>query len=86
MRDDRSADRKNPWARKFYRFQIQGPNAMKVMTKALKKAPPELKMFNWTKLKIAGKEVGALRHGMAGQPGFELFGPMKDYETIHAAS
>jgi len=48
VRDDRSADRKNPWARKFYRFQIQGPNAMKVTTKLLKKTPPELKMFNWT--------------------------------------
>jgi glycine cleavage system aminomethyltransferase T len=34
-------------------------------------------MFNWTYLKIAGKQVGALRHGMAGQPGYELFGPMK---------
>jgi syringate O-demethylase len=85
VRDDRSADRKNPWARKFYRFQIQGPNAMKVTTKLLKKAPPELKMFNWTTLKIAGKQVGALRHGMAGQPGFELFGPMKDYEAVHSA-
>jgi glycine cleavage system aminomethyltransferase T len=85
VRDDRSADRKNPWARKFYRFQIQGPNAMKVTTKLLKKTPPELKMFNWTTLKIAGKQVGALRHGMAGQPGYELFGPMKDYEAVHSA-
>jgi glycine cleavage system aminomethyltransferase T len=85
VRDDRSADRANPKARKTYRFQVQGPNAMKVMTKALKKAPPDLKFFNMTKVKIAGKTVEALRHGMAGQPGFELFGPAKDGDAVLAA-
>jgi glycine cleavage system aminomethyltransferase T len=85
VRDDRSADRANPKARKTYRFQVQGPNAMKVMTKALKKAPPDLKFFNMTKVKIAGKTVEALRHGMAGQPGFELFGPTKDGDAVLAA-
>src|SRR5213075_3054497 len=29
-----------------------------------------------------GKQVSALRHGMAGQPGFELFGPWEDGETV----
>ncbi len=32
--------------------------------------------------KIAGKKVEALRHGMAGQPGFELFGPAKDGDAV----
>ncbi len=85
VRDDRSADRKNPHGRKTYRYQLQGPNAMKVMTKLLKKAPPDLKFFNMCELKIAGKKLTALRHGMAGQPGFELFGPAKDGPTILAA-
>jgi len=85
VRDDRSADRANPKARKTYRFQVQGPNAMKVMTKVLKKAPPDLKFFNMTTFKIAGKTVEALRHGMAGQPGFELFGPAKDGDVVLAA-
>jgi syringate O-demethylase len=81
-RDDRSADRKNPLARKTYRYQVQGPNAMKVMAKVLKKNPPDLKFFNMTTMKIAGKTVTALRHGMAGQPGFELFGPAKDGKAV----
>ncbi|MEO6080447.1 MAG: aminomethyl transferase family protein [Steroidobacteraceae bacterium] len=85
VRDDRSADRKNPNARKTYRYQVQGPNAMKVMTKVLKKAPPDLKFFNMADIKIAGKTVHALRHGMAGQPGFELFGPAKDGEAVLSA-
>ena len=34
---------------------------------------------------IAGKDVIALRHGMAGQPGYELFGPWEDYDAVHDA-
>src|SRR6478752_1082364 len=71
--------------RKNYRFQVQGPNAFKVMNKAVGGTVPELKFFNMTTLKIAGKDVRALRHGMAGQPGYELFGPWDDYDAVHAA-
>ncbi len=85
VRDERSASRPNPTARLTYRYQVQGPNAMKVMEKVLGKKPPELKFFNMCDLYIAGKKVRALRHGMAGQPGFELFGPSEDGEAVKDA-
>jgi syringate O-demethylase len=68
--------------RKSYRFQVQGPNAMKVMEKALGRTPPDLKFFNMTTLTIGHRQVRALRHGMAGQPGFELFGPWEEGEEV----
>jgi glycine cleavage system aminomethyltransferase T len=82
--DQRSALRSDG-RRKSYRFQIQGPNAMKVIAKILGMTPPELKFFNMTTLTIAGKTVRALRHGMAGQPGWELFGPWDDGEAVREA-
>ncbi len=83
--DQRSAARPDPFNRTNYRFQIQGPNAMKVMEKVLGKAPPDLKFFNMCWMKIAGRNVRALRHGMAGQPGFELFGPYGEGEIVREA-
>lgn len=82
--DERTAKRTDG-RRKSYRFQIQGPNAMKVMEKVLGETPPDLKFFNMTMMTIAGREVHALRHGMAGQPGFELFGPWDDGEAVRMA-
>ena len=35
-----------------------------------------------TEFVIAGHRVRALRHGMAGQPGFELFGPWADGDDV----
>lgn len=84
-RDERTAVRKDPENRKNYRYQIQGPNSMKVMEKALGHAPPDLKFFHMTRFTIGGCAVRALRHGMAGQPGFELFGPWADRETVRQA-
>lgn len=71
--------------RKSYRFQIQGPKAMQVLGKALGTKPPGLKFFNMTSMTIAGRTVRALRHGMAGQPGYELFGPWEEGEEIRQA-
>ena len=34
---------------------------------------------------IAGHEVRALRHGMVGEPGLELFGPWEDGDEVRAA-
>jgi len=83
-RDERWAMRQDG-NRNSYRFQIQGPNAMKIIEKAIGATPPELKFFHMTRLRIGGKDVRALRHGMAGQPGFELFGPWEDYGAVHSA-
>ena len=82
--DQRSALRTDG-RRKAYRFQVQGPNAMKTIAKVIGKTPPELKFFNMTTLTIAGKTVSALRHGMAGQPGWELFGPWDEGEAVREA-
>jgi len=71
--------------RRGYRFQVQGPNAMQVIEKVLGQTPPELKFFNMTTLTIAGKTVRALRHGMAGQPGWELFGPFEEEAPVREA-
>jgi syringate O-demethylase len=83
--DERSAARKDPFNRKSYRFQIQGPNAMKTLEKVLGAKPPEVKFFHVTTLTIAGKKVTALRHGMAGQPGFELVGPYAEGDAVREA-
>ena len=83
--DERSALAHGPAAARSYRFQVQGPNAMKVMEKAIGGTPPELKFFNMTTVTIAGRPVRALRHGMAGQPGYELFGPWDDGEAVRDA-
>jgi syringate O-demethylase len=79
--DQRSALRTDG-RRKSYRFQVQGPNAMNVIEKALGSTPPELRFFTMTTVTIAGRTVRALRHGMAGQPGWELFGPWDDGDAV----
>jgi glycine cleavage system aminomethyltransferase T len=84
-RDERAVARQGPIVRKAYRYQVQGPNAMKVIEKVIGKTPPNIRFFNGCVLIIAGREVRALRHGMAGQPGFELFGPWADGEEVRAA-
>lgn len=84
-RDERTAARPDPETRRSYRFQLQGPNAMQTLEKAMGQTPPELKFFHMARLTIAGAEVRALRHGMAGQPGYELFGPWADYDTVRNA-
>jgi glycine cleavage system aminomethyltransferase T len=71
--------------RRHYRYQVQGPNAMQVLEKALGHMPEDLKFFNMRTEHIGGKDVCALRHGMAGQPGWELFGPWEDGPAVHEA-
>ena len=84
-RDERAVARTGPITRRVYRYQVQGPNALQTMEKALGRKPPDLKFFNMTQVSIAGCRVNALRHGMAGQPGFELFGPWEQGEEVKAA-
>jgi len=61
--------------RDVFRFQLQGPNALALLKEIVDAPLPEIKFFHIGELKIAGHTIRALRHGMAGRPGFELYGP-----------
>ncbi|GAA1360583.1 aminomethyltransferase family protein [Arthrobacter rhombi] len=74
-----------PVQRRYWRFQIQGPNAWKIIEK-LNGAPVEqLKFFTMDTMQIAGQAVRTLRHGMAGAPGLEIWGPYESYDKIRDA-
>ena len=87
LKDDRSPSnpKGNAVIRKSYRFQIQGPNAWKVIEKLHGSKPPEVKFFHMDTINIAGRKVRALRHGMAGAPGLEIWGPYEEREEIREA-
>lgn len=70
---------------KLYRYELQGPTARPVVEALIGKPLPETNFFSMTEFTIAGHHVRALRHGMAGQPGFELFGPWEDGEAVRDA-
>src|SRR5690554_885055 len=87
VKDDRSPSRPmgKPVVRKSYRFQIQGPNAWDLIEKLNGGPVPKIKFFNMDTIKIAGRTVRALRHGMAGAPGLEIWGPYEEGDEIRAA-
>lgn len=85
--DDRSPSRLmgKPVTRIHYRYQIQGPNAEQLIEKLNGGPFPNIKFFNMDYINIAGRKVRALRHGMAGAPGLEIWGPYEEGEDIRAA-
>jgi vanillate/3-O-methylgallate O-demethylase len=86
-RDDRSPSIPDGKAvnRTHYRYQIQGPNAAKILEKLNGGPIPDVKFFHMDYINIAGRKVRALRHGMAGEPGLEIWGPYAEREEIRAA-
>jgi vanillate/3-O-methylgallate O-demethylase len=74
-----------PVFRKYYRYQIQGPNAQDVIKKLNGGTFPDIKFFNMGQISIAGRKVRALRHGMAGAPGLEVWGPYAEGDEIRTA-
>jgi vanillate/3-O-methylgallate O-demethylase len=85
--DDRSPSRPmgRPVTRTLYRFQIQGPAAADLIRKLHGGPPPEIPFFHMDRISLAGRKVRALRHGMAGQPGLEIFGPYDEGDEVRAA-
>ena len=85
--DDRSPMRPmgKPVTRSVWRFQIQGPKAWPIIEKLNGGPLEQLKFFNMSTMRIAGKTVRTLRHGMSGAPGLEIWGPYAQQEEIRAA-
>jgi vanillate/3-O-methylgallate O-demethylase len=71
--------------RNFYRFQIEGPFALKLLAKLHGGPLPEIKFFRSGTLNIAGCKVRGMRHSMGGVPGLELSGPWEDRDKVKGA-
>jgi vanillate/3-O-methylgallate O-demethylase len=86
-KDDRSPSHPygKPVTRKYWRFQIQGPNAWQVIEKVNGGPVEQLKFFRMAQMNVGGRQVRTLRHGMAGEPGLELWGPYETYDETREA-
>ena len=70
--------------RTHYRFQIQGPDANKIFEKVNGGPVPDVKFFHVDWINVGSRRVRALRHGMAGAPGLEIWGPYADKHYIQS--
>ncbi|MBT8409097.1 MAG: aminomethyltransferase family protein [Alphaproteobacteria bacterium] len=70
--------------RTHYRFQIQGPDAPKIFDKINGGPVPDIKFFHVDWINVGGRRVQALRHGMAGAPGLEIWGPYADKHYVQS--
>ena len=68
-----------------YVYQIQGPHALELMNEVTGGTLPKIGFFGIGEFQIRGRPVRALRHGMAGAPGFEIFGPWTDQPVVMEA-
>jgi vanillate/3-O-methylgallate O-demethylase len=87
IRDDRSPSHPRGKAviRRHYRYQIQGPKAAQILERLNGGPLPDVKFFNMDAIKIKGRQVRCLRHGMAGAPGLEIWGPYEQADEIREA-
>ncbi|GAA3339291.1 aminomethyltransferase family protein [Curtobacterium pusillum] len=69
----------------LFRYQVQGPLAMEVVARAFGGPLPEIKFFHSQPVVLAGKHIRALRHGMAGQAGYEFIGRYEDHQAVKDA-
>lgn len=80
-RDNNTAD--NPTGRRRqFRFGMDGPFAGEIFAEVVEGSVPEIPFFCTRTVRIAGCEVLALRHGMAGHKGVELSGPYEMADAV----
>jgi len=65
-----------------FRFGMDGPNAGEIFKEVVEGEVPDIPFFRTAQVKIAGCDVLALRHGMAGHKGVEMSGPFSEYDTV----
>jgi vanillate/3-O-methylgallate O-demethylase len=71
--------------RRHCRYQLQGPNAWALIEELNGGPLADVPFFHLTELTIAGHRVDALRHGMAGSHGLEIWAPWELRDELRAA-
>lgn len=76
----------NPGGRRtVYRYQLEGPDAPALIEQLIGGPLPEAPRSHIIPVTIGGRQVSAMRHTMAGNPGAEFFGPWDDGPAIREA-
>ncbi|MFE4216248.1 aminomethyl transferase family protein [Streptomyces sp. NPDC056844] len=83
--DPSSAFRPGGRAPQLFRYQVQGPLAVQLVEKVFGAPIPDTKFFHATPIVLDGRHFEALRHGMAGQAGYEFIGPWEHAAYVHEA-
>ncbi|MYF87092.1 MAG: hypothetical protein F4178_12160, partial [Rhodospirillaceae bacterium] len=76
-------------------LSIEGPDAERLLSDTIINAEvlnranggpvPDIKFFHMDRINVGKRRVKALRHGMAGTPGLELWGPYEEGEEVRTA-
>ncbi|XVU28043.1 aminomethyl transferase family protein [Actinoplanes sp. CA-054009] len=82
--DPSSAFRSSPEP-KLFRFQVQGLLAQQLVEDVFGGPLPPTRFFHWTTVTLDGRTFRALRHGMAGQAGYEFIGDWADGAYVKEA-
>lgn len=82
-RDERSLN--NPRPRKTFRFEIQGPQAWRLIEKLNGGPLEQPRFFQMGALRVVGRPFRSLRHGMGGAPGLEFWGPVEQGAAVKTA-
>ena len=83
--DPSSAFRPGGGDPELFRFQIQGPLAQELVESAFRGPLPPTKFFHASPVELGGRRFRALRHGMAGQAGYEFIGPWEHAAAVREA-
>ena len=67
-----------------FRYQVQGPNADKLMEELNGGPLPDIAFFKMGRFKIGPHEVVVLNHRMSGAPGYEFWGPSDVAENVQS--
>jgi vanillate/3-O-methylgallate O-demethylase len=70
---------------RLFRYQVQGPLAQDLVERAFGGPLPATKFFHSSPVTLDGRNFRALRHGMAGQPGYEFIGDWADATAVKDA-
>ncbi len=70
--------------RRLFRFQVQGPNADKILEELNGGPLPEIPFFKMGQFNIGLHRVTALNHRMSGAPGYEFWGPSAEGDAVRA--
>jgi vanillate/3-O-methylgallate O-demethylase len=69
----------------WFKFQVSGPDSVHVIERMGGEGIRDIPFMHMGEIRVAGRQVWALRQGMAGEIGFELQGPLEFAADVYDA-